>query len=109
MATKAKRPFRMSYETYDDSEGRGSSDEWRDYFGERMGHDAAKEAVGDNTPHGILGLQLGAEWSEVKAAYRKLAREWHPDANAHRPEEAAAMMTRINGAYTLIAETYGKK
>jgi DnaJ-class molecular chaperone len=34
----------------------------------------------------VLGLQRGASETEVKKAFRRLARELHPDVNAHDPE-----------------------
>jgi DnaJ-class molecular chaperone len=34
----------------------------------------------------VLGVERGASETEVKRAFRKLARELHPDVNAHDPE-----------------------
>jgi COMPASS component SWD3 len=52
-------------------------------------------------PYQILGLQPGAPSAEVKAAYRKLARQWHPDQFQSPPQkaEAEAKIKQINGAY----------
>ena len=53
--------------------------------------------------HAVLGVEVGASKSEVTAAYRKLAREHHPDAVAGLgPESRKASETRmkeINAAY----------
>lgn len=52
-------------------------------------------------PYKILGLENGASMDEVKRAYRKKARENHPDLN---PGDAAAAkrMNEINEAYDRI-------
>lgn len=36
-------------------------------------------------PYEILGLQRGASKDEVKSAYRKLAKKYHPDMNENNP------------------------
>ena len=35
-------------------------------------------------PYAVLGLQNGASEEEVKKAYRKLSRKYHPDANINK-------------------------
>ena len=63
-------------------------------------------------PYKVLGLTPGASDEEVKAAYRKLAKKYHPDLN---PGDAAAAkrMNEINAAYDQIKnpqpqpESYG--
>lgn len=53
-------------------------------------------------PHAVLGLAPGASPDEVTAAYRRLAKTWHPD-RAVGPE-AALRMAQINAAYDLVRE-----
>lgn len=49
-----------------------------------------------------LGLHRGASSREIKAAYRKLVRQYHPDIN---PDEAAIeQFIQINDAYTALSE-----
>jgi molecular chaperone DnaJ len=36
-------------------------------------------------PYEVLGVQRGADDAQIKKAFRKLARELHPDVNAHDP------------------------
>ena len=52
-------------------------------------------------PYKVLGLSPGASDEEVKAAYRKLAKKYHPDLNPGN-ERAAARMNEINAAYDQI-------
>ena len=40
-------------------------------------------------PYAVLGLQNGASEDEVKKAYRKLSRKYHPDANINNPNKDA--------------------
>lgn len=47
-----------------------------------------------------LGVAPGASEAQVKAAWRRLVSQWHPDRNASA--EAAALIQRINGAYERI-------
>ena len=37
----------------------------------------------------VLGLQKGATDDEIKKAYRKLAKQYHPDLNPDNPEAEA--------------------
>lgn len=52
-------------------------------------------------PYKVLGLEPGASDEEVKKAYRRLAKKYHPDANPGN-EEAARKMQEINAAYEQI-------
>lgn len=49
----------------------------------------------------ILGLHAGSSTSDIKIAYRKLAKDWHPDTN-HRPE-AKSMFQAISEAYEILS------
>ena len=52
-------------------------------------------------PYRVLGLSPGASDDEVKAAYKKLAKKYHPDLN-QGSAEAEARMKEINSAYAQI-------
>jgi molecular chaperone DnaJ len=53
----------------------------------------------------ILGLELTATRQEIKAAYRRAARRWHPD-RAPKSQEAEfrARMQEVNAAYQRLKE-----
>lgn len=49
-----------------------------------------------------LGLRRGASFQDVKVAYRRLVREYHPDINPD--EQAIERFISINDAYTVLSE-----
>ena len=51
----------------------------------------------------VLGVQRGASEAEVKKAFRKLARELHPDVNAHDPE-AEEKFKEAAEAYEVLSD-----
>ena len=52
-------------------------------------------------PYQVLGVSPGASDEEIKQAYRRLAKKYHPDRNPG-DEEAARQMQRVNAAYEQI-------
>lgn len=50
-------------------------------------------------PFAILRLQHGATDAEIKSAYRKLVRLYHPDNNPGFPDEAAAKLRELRDAH----------
>ena len=67
---------------------------------------AAREAgMGDIDAHAVLKLEKGASPEEVRQAYHRMARLYHPDriASYELPDEikdyARAMLVRINLAF----------
>ena len=54
-------------------------------------------------PYAELGVGRGASQSDVDAAYRKLAMQWHPDRNPGNEAEAEERMKRISAAHQAIS------
>lgn len=51
----------------------------------------------------ILGVNKNATEKEIKAAYRKLARQYHPDVNQNDPQ-AETRLKEINEAYEVLGD-----
>ena len=51
----------------------------------------------------ILGVDRQASAQEIKKAYKKLAKKWHPDLNHDDPKTAEQKMKEINVAYTTLS------
>lgn len=54
-------------------------------------------------PYSILGVSKGADEKAIKSAYRKLAKELHPDRNQDNPK-AAERFAEITHAYDLLSD-----
>ena len=54
-----------------------------------------------NDPYSVLGVSKDASEDEIKSAYRRLAKKYHPDLNPGNAE-AAKKMNEINAAYEQI-------
>ncbi|MEG2253387.1 MAG: DnaJ domain-containing protein, partial [Clostridia bacterium] len=52
-------------------------------------------------PYEVLGVSPGASDDEIKAAYRKLAKKYHPDLNGGSAQ-AETKMKEVNEAYTVL-------
>jgi DnaJ-class molecular chaperone len=52
----------------------------------------------------VLGVSKGAAEKDIKSAYRKLARKWHPDANPNNQREAEEKFKEISEAYEVLGD-----
>ena len=55
----------------------------------------------------VLGLSKGASDEEIKKAYRKLVKKYHPDLNPG-DKEAEAAMKEVNAAYEILSDAEKK-
>ena len=52
----------------------------------------------------VLGVNKNATEDELKKAYRKLAKKYHPDANPDNKKEAEAKFKEVNEAYETLSD-----
>jgi curved DNA-binding protein len=58
--------------------------------------------------YNVLGVKKGATEKEIKSAYRKLARKYHPDLNPN-DREAEAKFKELNEAYVVLSDPEKRK
>lgn len=76
----------------------------------RQQREAAAGTGSEEHYYAVLGLESGADISEIKKAYRKLSMQYHPDKVSHLGEEfqrvAEEKMKEINQAYDYFKKKY---
>ncbi|HEY9647622.1 MAG TPA: J domain-containing protein [Chroococcidiopsis sp.] len=50
----------------------------------------------------LLGLRTGASYDEIKASYRRLAREYHPDVNPDNQSQSQEKFIQLTEAYKYL-------
>lgn len=53
----------------------------------------------------VLGVEKNATDEEIKKAYRKMAKKYHPDANPDNKQEAEAKFKEVNEAYETLSDS----
>ncbi len=59
-------------------------------------------------PYDVLGVSRSASATDIKSAYRKLAKKLHPDANKADPK-AASRFAELNAAYEIVGDDDKRK
>ncbi len=54
-------------------------------------------------PYTVLGVSKSASESEIKSAYRRLAKRYHPDTNSSDPQ-AQERFAEVNAAYEIVGD-----
>ena len=52
----------------------------------------------------VLGVNKSATDDEIKKAYRRLARKYHPDLNKDNPKAAEEKFKEVNEAYHVLSD-----
>ncbi len=77
-------------------------------YGGRAGGVGARES--EEQYYAVLGLEPGADFNEIKKAYRKLSMQYHPDKVGHLGDEfkkvAEEKMKEINMAYDFFKKKF---
>src|SRR5690349_3440800 len=55
----------------------------------------------------VLGISRSASADEIKSAYRKLARQYHPDVN--KAKDAPSKFNEVQEAYEVLSDTEKRK
>src|SRR5271157_995705 len=59
-------------------------------------------------PYEVLGLDRKASATDIKSAYRRLAKKLHPDANKNDPK-AASRFAELNAAHEILEDDTKRK
>jgi len=62
--------------------------------------------VPQNNPYMILGVTQTASFDEIKAAYRRKAREFHPDMHPTEKDKYTSKMADINAAFEALTKRH---
>ncbi len=69
--------------------------------------ESATVETSDLTLYGVLNLKRDCAGTDIKSAWRRMAKRYHPDVN--KDDDAAQMMQRINEAYEVLNNPLKRK
>lgn len=62
------------------------------------------QSPSDTDHYRVLGVQKTASQDDVRKAYKRLAKEWHPDKNLHRKADAEKKFKEISEAHRVLSD-----
>src|SRR5438309_2681278 len=65
--------------------------------------------MADADYYGVLGVPRGASSDEIKRAYRRLAKKYHPDLNKENAKAAEEKFKQLSEAYEVLADPEKRK
>src|SRR5438552_5363525 len=65
--------------------------------------------MADADYYGVLCVPRGASSDEIKRAYRRLAKKYHPDLNEANPKAAEEKFKQLSEAYEVLADPEKRK
>src|SRR5690606_9189206 len=80
----------------------GGSEYFRNFRGREQRQTRKSSQTVTSREYALLGLTINASYEEVKRAYRRKARENHPDLHPNEKEKYTARMAEINAAFEAI-------
>ncbi len=99
-------PWEEFNQNYGETGQSGGSEQW-EWTGEEFRQRTARSRRGQSVPnkhYAVLGVAVTASLDEVKQAYRRKAREFHPDMHPNEKEKYTAKMADINAAFEAIVK-----
>ena len=79
----------------------------KEEISDQQGSDSSSDRVTEDNAYEILGVTKDASFAEIKASWRRLSQQYHPDKHQGLPERlkkaSEKEMERINQAYALLS------
>lgn len=111
--TKRQQEQERAYEEYKKQNGYSKQEESKSYQKSYQSHSEQKQYSSGHARffsgnyYEVLGVAKNASYDEIKAAWKKLVKEYHPDLHPQRQEEFTKIIQKINEAYEYFKKMHG--